>query len=95
MDNCNLKNVTTPQFTQKESLLTGNLSFLAYIIFTVCCSLGFVKYKRKKSMTKDTLQTTFNAGGEMSMSLLASTIVSQWTWAANLLGSVTAGVQVE
>ena len=36
----------------------------------------------------------FNAGGEMSMSLLTSTIISQWTWASNLLGSTTVGIQV-
>ncbi len=43
---------------------------------------------------KDTLATKFNAGGNMSISMLSSTIVSQWTWAASLLQSTSVGTNV-
>ncbi len=44
---------------------------------------------------KDTLATKFNAGGNMSISMLSSTIVSQWTWAASLLQSTSVGTNVK
>ncbi|XP_006823327.1 uncharacterized protein LOC100367327 [Saccoglossus kowalevskii] len=38
---------------------------------------------------QDNLDTDFDAGGEVSVGLTATTIVSQWTWAAGLLQSST------
>jgi hypothetical protein len=50
-------------------------------------------FSNEKNLSKVTLTTAFNAGGDMSISLLASTIISQWTWAASLLQSTTVGTQ--
>ncbi|KAL4238296.1 hypothetical protein ACF0H5_003008 [Mactra antiquata] len=38
-------------------------------------------------MLKNSLDTAFDAGGKVSVGLTATTIVSQWTWAATLLYS--------
>ena len=37
----------------------------------------------------DNLDTAFDAGGQVSIGLTATTIVSQWTWTATLLQSCT------
>lgn len=93
-DICFLSNFTSPQFTYKQTLTAGILTFLLYTIFTALCATIFVLYQRRRGHFKITLQTNFNAGGDMPFSLLVSTITSQWTWASNLLGAVTAGYQV-
>lgn len=92
MDSCKT-NVTMPVFTQKQTLQTANLTFFIYTLFTIGCALTFAIVQRKKLKDKATLQTFFNAGGSMSISMLASTIVSQWTWAASLLQSTTVGTK--
>lgn len=58
------------------------------------CGTAFVVYKRKFAKIRESLQVTFNAGGDAPMALLACTVACQCTWATNLLGVVTAGVQV-
>lgn len=40
------------------------------------------------------LDTSFDAGGKVSVGLTATTIVSQWTWAATLLQSSTVASKV-
>ena len=40
------------------------------------------------------LDTDFDAGGKVSTGLTATTIVSQWTWAATLLQSCTVASKV-
>lgn len=40
------------------------------------------------------LDTDFDAGGQVSLGLTATTIVSQWTWAATLLQSSTVAAKV-
>lgn len=40
------------------------------------------------------LDTDFDAGGRVSLGLTATTIVSQWTWAATLLQSSTVAAKV-
>lgn len=94
MEICHSENFTAPKFTQKQVLLTANMTFLIYTIFTLILAFAFrlIQYRQLKG--KITLQTTFNAGGDMTISLLASTIVSQWTWAASLMQSTTVGTQV-
>jgi hypothetical protein len=82
------------KFTQTQTLLSANLTFLFYTIFTVVLSVAFVFFKRKASKNTENLTNSFNAGGSMSISMLANTIVSQWTWAASLLQSTTVGTQV-
>ena len=43
---------------------------------------------------QNTLDTAFDAGGRVSVGLTATTIVSQWTWAATLLYSCTVASKV-
>ncbi|KAK6177025.1 hypothetical protein SNE40_015215 [Patella caerulea] len=40
---------------------------------------------------KNSLDTSFDAGGKVNVGLTATTLVSQWTWAATLLQSSTVG----
>ena len=82
------------KFTQTQTLLTGNLTFLFYTIFTVLLSVAYVFLKSKTLKNTENLTNSFNAGGSMSISMLANTIVSQWTWAASLLQSSTVGTEV-
>ncbi|RNA39194.1 urea-proton symporter DUR3-like [Brachionus plicatilis] len=77
----------------KQPLLTANVTFLSYMMFTLVVAVLFLAVQRKSFKSKLTLTTTFNAGGSMSISLLSSTIVSQWTWAATLLQSTTVGTR--
>lgn len=93
MEKCDPANITY-DFKTQQTRLAANTTVVVYTLFVMACAAGFIVYRKKFTNIKETLQVTFNAGGNMSMSLLASTIVSQWTWAANLLGAATAGVQV-
>jgi hypothetical protein len=43
---------------------------------------------------QDSLDTSFDAGGKVNAGLTATTIVSQWTWAATLLQSSTVAAKV-
>ncbi|CAH1784392.1 unnamed protein product [Owenia fusiformis] len=52
------------------------------------------RYVRKTIFhDKANLDTTFDAGGKVSIGLTATTLVSQMTWAASILQSVTVAVQ--
>lgn len=93
MDKCYPSN-SSFKFMTQQTRLAANLSIVVYTLYVVVVASGYILYRKKIKKTKETLQATFNADGQMPMSLLASTIVSQWTWATNLLGSATAGVQV-
>lgn len=95
MESCHAENFTAPKFTQRQALLTANITFLIYTLCTLILAMGFRVYQYRQLKGKITLQTKFNAGGTMTVSLLASTIVSQWTWAASLLQSTTVGTQVK
>jgi hypothetical protein len=44
---------------------------------------------------QNTLDTAFDAGGKVSVGLTATTIVSQWTWAATLLYSCVVASKVK
>ncbi|XP_076358692.1 uncharacterized protein LOC143251173 isoform X2 [Tachypleus tridentatus] len=73
---------------------TLNLT-VAIIIFTVVgifasAIASFFHVVRKHVYhDADNLDTTFDAGGKVSIGLTATTIVSQWTWSATLLQSST------
>ena len=43
---------------------------------------------------QDNIDTDFDAGGKVSVGLTATTIVSQWIWAATLLQSSAVGSKV-
>ena len=45
-------------------------------------------------MFQDNIDTDFDAGGKVSVGLTATTIVSQWIWAATLLQSSAVGSKV-
>lgn len=113
-EECYKHNFTPRKFNDKQTLLSANLTFLFYTLFTVASAIAYLIIQKRRLTTKvnyekntikksiknkiflfeATLATKFNAGGSMSVSLLASTIVSQWTWAASLLQSTTVGTQV-
>lgn len=81
-------------FTTEQPRLTANITFILYTLFAMGCGTAFIIYKRKFAKIRESLQVTFNAGGDVPMALLACTVACQCTWATNLLGVVTAGVQV-
>lgn len=58
-------------------------------LFTTLVALLFVCIRRRVYKDRNTLDTAFDAGGKVSVGLTATTIVSQWTWAATLLYSCT------
>ncbi|XP_053394386.1 uncharacterized protein LOC128555607 [Mercenaria mercenaria] len=74
-----------PSIEMHETLLlvTG------FGLFTTLIALLFVCIRRRIYKDKNTLDTAFDAGGKVSVGLTATTIVSQWTWAATLLYSCT------
>lgn len=43
---------------------------------------------------QNSLDVSFDAGGNVNAGLTATTLVSQWTWAATLLQSATVGSKV-
>ena len=88
---CTVANLITPKFTDFQSNLTANFTFILYTLFTLTCAIFYTVKQRRRLKEKETLATKFNAGGEMSISMLSSTIVSQWTWAASLLQSTSVG----
>lgn len=49
---CDIKNYTLNQEHQKHSLLTANLTFMFYTIFTGLCALGFLLNQKRKFRNK-------------------------------------------
>ena len=58
-------------------------------LFAAGVALTFTAIRRHVFHDADNLDTAFDAGGQVSVGLTATTIVSQWTWAATLLQSCT------
>ncbi|KAF0301993.1 putative urea active transporter 1 [Amphibalanus amphitrite] len=58
-------------------------------IFASLIAYGFHMVRKHIYNDADNLDTTFDAGGKVSIGLTATTIVSQWTWSATLLQSST------
>ncbi|XP_059168393.1 LOW QUALITY PROTEIN: uncharacterized protein LOC131950305 [Physella acuta] len=86
-----------PQIEMYEALLiigvTGVLAFMLAWLFSL--SRKYI-YKdeviiclKLEVKGEDQLDTAFDAGGNVNAGLTATTIVSQWTWAATLLQSST------
>ena len=46
---------------------------------------------RRRTLLVDNIDTDFDAGGKESVCLTATTIVSQWVWAATLIQSSAVG----
>ncbi|CAG5131507.1 unnamed protein product [Candidula unifasciata] len=63
-------------------LVTGFLALMVAVLFT---AIRKHVYKDQD----DQVDTSFDAGGKVNAGLTATTIVSQWTWAATLLQSST------
>ncbi|XP_022084721.1 urea-proton symporter DUR3-like [Acanthaster planci] len=82
-------NVTSqPDFSM--STLTLTQAFIMTAVFGIFCismAHGFNWIRRHVYEDQDNLDTDFDAGGQVSMGLTATTVVSQWTWAATLLQS--------
>ncbi|XP_077996739.1 uncharacterized protein LOC144450048 [Glandiceps talaboti] len=62
---------------------------IGFGIFAGTLAKTFSFIRKKVFKDKDNLDTDFDAGGKVSVGLTATTIVSQWTWAATLLQSST------
>ncbi|XP_064641869.1 uncharacterized protein LOC135496466 [Lineus longissimus] len=56
-------------------------------VFAIILAKCFSAIRQYVYEDKDNLDTQFDAGGKVSIGLTATTIVSQWTWAATLLQS--------
>ncbi|XP_064611598.1 uncharacterized protein LOC135475601 [Liolophura sinensis] len=65
------------------------LSIAGFGIFASLLAYGFTFIRRIVHNDRGSLDTEFDAGGRVSAGLTATTIVSQWTWAATLLQSST------
>ncbi|XP_064598785.1 uncharacterized protein LOC135465474 [Liolophura sinensis] len=65
------------------------LMIFGFGLFACLLAYGFTQVRKKVYHDKDNLDIAFDAGGKVSIGLTASTIVSQWTWAATLLQSST------
>ena len=74
-----------PAISQAEAagVLVGVGLLAAGVAFT------FTAIRRHVFHDADNLDTAFDAGGRVSVGVTATTIVSQWTWAASLLQSCT------
>ena len=63
-------------------------------MFAALVALAFDLVRRFVFHDADNLDTAFDAGGKVTIGLTATTIVSQWTWAATLLQSSTVAAKV-
>ncbi|XP_035669047.1 urea-proton symporter DUR3-like [Branchiostoma floridae] len=81
----------TSDFRPLVELREALILTLGFGLFAVT---GFVAYifnlvRKYVFHDQNDLDTAFDAGGQVSVGLTATTIVSQWTWAATLLQSCT------
>ncbi|XP_060608093.1 uncharacterized protein LOC132760193 [Ruditapes philippinarum] len=63
------------------------LLVIGFGVFATLIAVLFKFIRKHVYKDKNTLDTAFDAGGKVSVGLTATTIVSQWTWAATLLYS--------
>ncbi|XP_076358108.1 uncharacterized protein LOC143250870 [Tachypleus tridentatus] len=71
------------------SLTKAVLVFISVGVFASIIASLFHTVRKYIYHDSDNLDTTFDAGGKVSVGLTATTIVSQWTWSATLLQSST------
>ncbi|XP_013388210.1 urea-proton symporter DUR3 [Lingula anatina] len=62
---------------------------LGFGLFAVLVAMAFNLVRKYVYHDADNLDTAFDAGGNVSIGLTATTIVSQWTWSTTLLQSAT------
>ncbi|XP_035681863.1 urea-proton symporter DUR3-like [Branchiostoma floridae] len=79
----------TGDFRPLVLLSEAVLMTLGFGLFAGLVALAFTLVRKHVYHDQDDLDTTFDAGGQVSVGLTATTIVSQWTWAATLLQSCT------
>ncbi|XP_053394381.1 uncharacterized protein LOC128555605 [Mercenaria mercenaria] len=72
-----------PSIEMHETLLL----VVGFGCFATLVAVLFKFIRKHVYKDKNTLDTAFDAGGKVSVGLTATTIVSQWTWAATLLYS--------
>ncbi|XP_072019734.1 LOW QUALITY PROTEIN: uncharacterized protein [Amphiura filiformis] len=75
------------EITSNTSLTEGMLLAAGWGLFSIFLAHAFNLIRRFAYQDTDNLDTDFDAGGRVSSGLTATTIVSQWTWAATLLQS--------
>ena len=68
---------------------TSLIIFIVVGVFAAGIAQLFQKVREHIYNDADDLDTAFDAGGNVSIGLTATTIVSQWTWSATLLQSST------
>lgn len=83
-----------PGIEQNLELWYSYVVFALTGIFVALLAFVFNFIRDRVFNDKDNLDTSFDAGGKVSMGLTATTIVSQWTWAATLLQSSTVASKV-
>ncbi|XP_048764480.2 uncharacterized protein LOC125672302 [Ostrea edulis] len=64
---------------------------LGFGVFASLLAFGFSAIRKHIYKDKNSLDVAFDAGGNVNAGLTATTLVSQWTWAATLLQSATVG----
>eukprot|EP00105_Crassostrea_gigas_P021844 XP_011441136.1 PREDICTED: urea-proton symporter DUR3 [Crassostrea gigas] len=64
---------------------------LGFGVFASMLAVGFSAIRKYIYKDKNSLDVSFDAGGNVNAGLTATTLVSQWTWAATLLQSATVG----
>ncbi|XP_066270073.1 uncharacterized protein [Branchiostoma lanceolatum] len=79
----------TSDFTPLVELREAIVLTLGFGLFAGLVAYVFNLVRKYVFHDQNDLDTAFDAGGQVSVGLTATTIVSQWTWAATLLQSCT------
>ncbi|XP_030829061.1 urea-proton symporter DUR3 [Strongylocentrotus purpuratus] len=82
-------NNTSLTIDSKLSLQSAIIILICFGTFVIVLSYLFNVIRKFVYQDKTMLDFSFDAGGRVSVGLTATTIVSQWTWAATLLQSST------
>ncbi|XP_072174249.1 uncharacterized protein [Diadema setosum] len=93
MVNASSSNLTTAWTESSLSFRTTLITIICFGLFAIMLSYLFNVIRRVIYHDKAMLDVSFDAGGRVSVGLTATTIVSQWTWAATLLQSTTVATQ--
>jgi uncharacterized protein YneF (UPF0154 family) len=80
----------------KSTIYLGSALLVFFLTgaFSAGVAAAFQAVRKYVYHDADNLDTAFDAGGKVSIGLTATTIVSQWTWAATLLQSCTVATRV-
>ena len=70
------------------------LLLLGFGGFSVVLAFLYISIRRHVFRDADNLNTTFDAGGQVSMSLTAVTVASQLLWPGDLLQAATVTIKV-